>query len=345
MAVLVLLSGCSSIAEVTSDETSTPEPTPVVQEDTATATETQTKVVTTTVGETTLGQTTQTNTPTQTDTSTPTQTPTTTSTDTDTSTETATETPTPTTAETETETSTPEPTESPEGEYTITIKSVSDGSVTYSFGITESIYLGEEADVEGADNPDTINDGTVQGFVGEGGVDSYTFDGTITRFQIVDGDGVVEVFIDGQSWGTYGDDEPNTNSPTRTATETETPTDTPTETEVETETETETEATTVNREDMQVVKVQSIERERVSYEFVASGTIRLGEDTDATIEGSKAGGEVSEYEVDTFYIPEGEEVIEARNIRGVNAIRVTVDGEEVGVSGGPDIDKSTLHPF
>ena len=150
-----------------------------------------------------------------------------------------------------------------------------------------------------------------------------------------------------QSTATVVVEQASTSTPTDTptGTPTSTPTDIPTDTQTEAPTDTPTDTQmTVNRENMQVVKIKALERESVSYEFVASGPVQLSSETSssAQVNGKKGSGTVGNLETDTFLIPDGASIIEVRNLDYSTPIRVTVDGEEISVSGGPDVDKSNF---
>ena len=179
--VLVLSAGCASLT----DDPNAQETTSAVLEETATSvssgatttTGTATATVTSTASPTSVATETGTKTPTPISTPTPTETstPTSTPTRTETSTRTATSTDTPTTTPTQSATQTDR--SRPDGTYNLTIVAANDGESHYRVYVDQvGMKLGPEADRENAKYPDAIyNDDPyyIQGYIGDGGVDSY----------------------------------------------------------------------------------------------------------------------------------------------------------------------------
>jgi len=229
--------------------------------------------------------------------------------------------------------------------HTVTVQAADDGTSEYKLYASGDFEL--RTNTENTDKIVGSSPNHVEGITGDNSKDVFTVRGEPPGSSdlVNNGDATLELYVDGELVGTVNPDESSSDDSTDMASETDTPedTETPTETETSTPTPTETE-TTVNRENMQVVKVKALERKEASYEFVSSGTVRLSSDTDssARVDGTKGSGTVSEFKVDTFLIPEGEDVIEVRNINRNSAIRVTVDGKEIEVSDGPDVDKSNF---
>lgn len=165
--LLVLSAGCSSLT----DDPNAQETTRTVLEGTATpdssGATTTTETATATASPTTVATETATKTPTATPTPTETSTPTRTKT----ATRTATSTAIPTQSSTQTDRS------RPDGTYNLTIVAANDGESHYRVYVDQvGMKLGPEADRENATYPDAIYNNDpyyIQGYIGDGGVDSY----------------------------------------------------------------------------------------------------------------------------------------------------------------------------
>lgn len=90
-----------------------------------------------------------------------------------------------------------------EGENVITIKAVDGGESNYYFRAEGGIYRGEKADPSSAaEHPDYVNPaGVGSGYVGDEGVDSFSFDGSLTSFTN-DGSATLKVYVNGELWAT-----------------------------------------------------------------------------------------------------------------------------------------------
>jgi hypothetical protein len=195
-------------------ESSTATSSPTATE-TATNSPTETPTSTPTATPTPTATATATPTPTETPTPTPTATPTPTSTPTPTATATPTLTPTATPTETPTPTRTATPTETEsarENWYNVTIVAAGGGNSYYRMyaGSGPSIELGSEADTEASvkyeDRVILDDPYYAEGFVGDGGVDSYQYRPTIedrpSLSFVNDGDVTLKVYLDGELYKT-----------------------------------------------------------------------------------------------------------------------------------------------
>lgn len=212
--LLVFSAGCSQLTEdpierETTDAvlegTATPDPSAAT-----TTVETATAAATATASPTAVA----TETPTETPTATPTETATSTPTRTETTTRTATPTETPTATPTATETATPTATETPtattsatttsDNRKVLVIEAAGDGASSYKTVFDGSAKYGPEADRSGeADHPDDIRriDAepyiTINGYVGDGGSDSYYVTGYYGSLENK-GDVPLKVYYDGE---------------------------------------------------------------------------------------------------------------------------------------------------
>ncbi|EMA52297.1 hypothetical protein [Halococcus thailandensis] len=193
-------------AATTTTETATATPTP-------TATSTPTPTPTPTATPTPTPTATPTETPTPTETATPTPTETATPTPTETATPTPTETATPTPTPTATPTATPTESESSgENWRNVTIVAAGSGESYYRMyaGSGPGIELGSEADTEASveyEDRVVLDDPYyAEGFVGDGGVDSYQYRPTVIGNPslnfVNDGDVTLKVYLDGELYKT-----------------------------------------------------------------------------------------------------------------------------------------------
>ena len=235
LVTMVLLAGCSGLADTDAQDTTadsgplTGTATPQTTIATAT-TQAKTATATSTAAET--GTPTPTATPTPMPTATPTATPTSTPTPTATPTETTTRTPTATQTETVTQTppSAPTATEVTQETPTDDVSRYPDRVRVVAAGGGESHYeihvsgvigyeFGEEADTdpESAEYPETLHEGAcgdthIDGFVGDGGIDTYySEDGLFGGFSNL-GNATLEVYVNGELVETL---EPNEDSAPR----------------------------------------------------------------------------------------------------------------------------------
>ncbi|EMA48746.1 hypothetical protein C448_02708 [Halococcus morrhuae DSM 1307] len=209
--LLVLSAGCSQLTEdpierETTDAVLEGTATPDASAATTTATATATAIPTTVATETPTETPTATPTPTETATSTPTRTETTTRTATPTETPTATPTATetPTETATETPTATTSATTTSDNRKVLVIEAAGDGASSYKTVFDGSAKYGPEADRPGeADHPDDIRriDAepyiTINGYVGDGGSDSYYVTGYYGSLENK-GDVPLNVYYDGE---------------------------------------------------------------------------------------------------------------------------------------------------
>lgn len=91
------------------------------------------------------------------------------------------------------------PSAPPEGDNVITIRAVGGGESNYFFSTEDNgASLGDEADLApSAQHPDYVNPIGGGGFIGDGGVDSFSSDHSLTRFTN-EGDATLEVSVNGQ---------------------------------------------------------------------------------------------------------------------------------------------------
>lgn len=92
-----------------------------------------------------------------------------------------------------------------DSENVVRVEAVGSGESTYMLSATEELTLGNEADVPAeADRPDgrSIADSNgVNGFVGDGGVDSYRTTGEVDYLSN-DGNATLRVSVNGEPWNT-----------------------------------------------------------------------------------------------------------------------------------------------
>lgn len=120
---------------------------------------------------------------------------------------------------------------------TLSIRSTGDERVYYNATVSDLVAPGSGADLEGAEQPDTVSDTRATGSTAQGGVDNFTFAGELTALDLEGGP--VEVYANGEQVDLaqyQSDTETPTPTPTETATPTPTPTSTPTPTPTETRT-------------------------------------------------------------------------------------------------------------
>ncbi|EMA39575.1 hypothetical protein [Halococcus hamelinensis] len=210
IAVAVLLSGCAGLAGLGGEETAAPTSTPI--EGTAAggaptggddATETPAETTTTVAATPTTRAATSTATATTASTATPTATtpaPTPTSTPTATPAATSTATPTDTPTGTESGSVVERPDGLDDDQRYLVVRAVGSGESYYRIYVPGSIELGPEADREGADHPDRtihLTETYIQGYVGDGGVDSY-ITGVSPGTMVNDGNATLAVYEDGE---------------------------------------------------------------------------------------------------------------------------------------------------
>ncbi|WP_435079767.1 hypothetical protein [Halococcus sp. AFM35] len=99
-----------------------------------------------------------------------------------------------------------DPAAPPEGANLIRVKAVGDGESEYSLGAgaagSERFYYEDEADPgTTADNPDYTGVMGAYGFVGDGGVDSYSTDGELYSVDN-EGSATLKVYQNGELWAT-----------------------------------------------------------------------------------------------------------------------------------------------
>ena len=126
---------------------------------------------------------------------------------------------------------------------TLSIRSTGDERVYYNATVSNSVAPGPGADLEGAEQPDTVSGTRATGSTAQGGVDNFTFAGELTVLDLEGGP--AEVYVNGERVdpAEYQIDTPtptDTETPTPTPTPTATPTPTPTPTATSTPTATAT---------------------------------------------------------------------------------------------------------
>ena len=122
---------------------------------------------------------------------------------------------------------------------TLSIRSTGDERVYYNATVSNSVAPGPGADLEGAEQPDTVTSSRVTGSTAQGGVDNFTFAGKLTVLDLEGGP--AEVYVNGERVDPaeyQTDTETPTPTPTPTATSTPTATATPSPTPTSTETRT-----------------------------------------------------------------------------------------------------------
>lgn len=127
---------------------------------------------------------------------------------------------------------------------TLSIRSTGDERVYYNATVSDSVAPGSGADLEGAEQPDTVSNTTVAGLTAQGGVDNFTFAGELTALDLEGGP--AEVYVNGQQVD-FTEYQSDTETATLTPTETATPTPTPTPTATSTPTPTPTPTSTETR--------------------------------------------------------------------------------------------------
>lgn len=105
---------------------------------------------------------------------------------------------------------------------TLSIRSTGDKRVYYNATVSDSVAPGTGADLEGAEQPDTVGETTASGSTAQGGVDNFTFSGELTALDLRGGPATV--LVDGEQV----DPDSFAATPTPTTTPTSTPTATPT---------------------------------------------------------------------------------------------------------------------
>jgi TM2 domain-containing membrane protein YozV len=175
---------------------------------------------------------------------------------------------------------------------TITINSTSDQRAYYEFTVSGNISYGEQANPVGSasnpTHPDEITGTTAAGSTAEGGVDSYTFSGEITSFNLT---GPANVYVNGRRL------DPSTlpaSAPTQTAvptTPSPTPTGTPTRTPTATATPT---ATTTLTPTATATATATPEPSLSVVNFSASSeTVTVGEPIEFTATIENTGGQAT----------------------------------------------------
>lgn len=119
---------------------------------------------------------------------------------------------------------------------TLSIRSTGDERVYYNATVSDSIAPDIGADLEGAEQPDTVGEITASGSTAQGGVDNFTYSGEITALDLRGGPATV--LVDGKQ--VDPDSFSATPTPTPTPTPTATPSPTPTATATPTSTPTAT---------------------------------------------------------------------------------------------------------
>ena len=125
----------------------------------------------------------------------------------------------------------------PASPNTLTIRSTSDGRVTYSVTVSGTIQAGAGVDIKNAERPDAVSRSAAVGSVADGGVDNFTFSGHITRLTLSDEAANVSVNgkqIDPAKYQKTTTPQTPTATPIATPTSTPTPTLTPTATAIPT---------------------------------------------------------------------------------------------------------------
>jgi hypothetical protein len=124
---------------------------------------------------------------------------------------------------------------------TLSIRSTGDERVYYNATVSDSVATGTGADLEGAEQPDTVGETTASGSTAQGGVDNFTFSGELTALDLRGGPATV--LVNGEQ--VYPDSFAATPTPTTTPTPTPTATPSPTPTATATPTSTPTATPTV----------------------------------------------------------------------------------------------------